>query len=64
LNPQLKTHKQKNNTTIMKPSHKRLTLLLLAAAMVSLFSASCRHTVHGAGEDVENVGQHIEKATH
>ncbi|MCX6876598.1 MAG: entericidin A/B family lipoprotein [Verrucomicrobia bacterium] len=43
---------------------KRLTLLLLAAALVALFSASCRNTIRGAGRDVENVGDHIERATH
>ena len=48
----------------MKPSNKRLTMLLLAAALISLFSASCRNTVRGAGRDVENAGDHIEKATH
>ena len=42
------------NTTIMKTSQQRLMLLLLAAALVSLFSASCRNTVRGAGRDVEN----------
>lgn len=48
----------------MKISHKRLILLLLAAGLVSLFGASCRNTVRGAGRDVENVGNHIEHATH
>ena len=48
----------------MKAPHTRLTLLLLAAAMVSLFSTSCRNTVRGAGRDVENAGDHIERATH
>ncbi|MEI7910438.1 MAG: entericidin A/B family lipoprotein [Verrucomicrobiota bacterium] len=47
----------------MKSSQKRLTMLLLAAALISLFSASCRNTVRGAGRDVENAGDHIEKAT-
>jgi len=48
----------------MKPSRNRLTLLLLAAALISLFSVSCRNTVRGAGKDVENAGDHIERATH
>lgn len=47
----------------MKSSQKRLTMLLLAAALISLFSPSCRNTVRGAGRDVENAGDHIEKAT-
>jgi len=45
----------------MKPSQTRLTLLLLAAALVSLFGASCRNTVHGAGKDIENAGEHVER---
>jgi predicted small secreted protein len=48
----------------MKPSQQRLILLFLAAAMISLFSASCRNTVRGAGRDVEKVGDQIQEATH
>jgi predicted small secreted protein len=44
-----------------KPSH-RLTLLLLAAALVTLFSSSCGNTVRGAGKDVERAGDHIQRA--
>jgi predicted small secreted protein len=62
MNMNLKTNT--TNTTIMKTSQQRLMLLLLAAALVTLFSASCRNTVRGAGRDVENVGNHIERATH
>jgi predicted small secreted protein len=45
-----------------KPSH-RLTLLLLAAALVTLFSSSCGNTVRGAGRDVENAGDAIQRST-
>ena len=48
----------------MKTTTQRLTLLLLAAALVALFSSSCGNTVRGAGRDVENAGNHIQRATH
>ena len=48
----------------MKTSLTRLILLLVAAGLVSLFGVSCRNTVRGAGRDVENVGDHIQHATH
>jgi len=38
-------------------------LLLLASAVISLFGTSCRNTIRGAGRDVENAGDHIERAT-
>ncbi|MCX6878145.1 MAG: hypothetical protein NTW21_30695 [Verrucomicrobia bacterium] len=47
----------------MKASTQRLTLLLLAAALISLFSASCRNTIRSAGRDVESAGDHIQRAT-
>ena len=42
---------------------KQIALLLLAAAIVTLFSTSCSNTVRGAGRDVEKVGDKIQKAT-
>jgi len=47
----------------MKTTQKRLMLLLLASAVISLFGTSCRNTIRGAGRDVENAGDHIERAT-
>ena len=38
-------------------------LLLVASAVISLFGTSCRNTFRGAGRDVENAGEHIQKAT-
>jgi predicted small secreted protein len=48
----------------MKTTPKRLVLILLSLALISLFGASCRNTFRGAGRDVENAGDHIQKATH
>jgi len=47
---------------IMKPSQKRIVILILAASVWTLFGASCRNTVRGVGQDVENTGEHIEHA--
>jgi len=45
----------------MKTTLTRIALLL-AVALVPLLGTSCRNTVHGAGQDVENAGYHIRKA--
>jgi predicted small secreted protein len=47
----------------MKQSTHRLTLLLLAAAAIALFTSSCGNTVRGAGRDVENAGDAIQRST-
>ena len=47
----------------MKTIPNRLTFMLVAAALISLCGTSC-HTVRGAGQDVESVGNHIERAAH
>ncbi|WP_397385394.1 entericidin A/B family lipoprotein [Prosthecobacter sp.] len=46
----------------MKTSTTRLTLLVLASAVLTLIGTSCR-TVRGFGQDVEHVGGHIERAS-
>jgi predicted small secreted protein len=45
----------------MKASPIRLSLLLLATALLAVGTTSCR-TVRGAGRDVQHVGHHIENA--
>jgi predicted small secreted protein len=45
----------------MKTKTSRILILLLASAMLALFSAGCG-TVRGFGRDVEHVGDHIERA--
>lgn len=46
----------------MKKSSKQLVLLVVASAMVALFSASCG-TVNGFGKDVDTAGNEIQKAS-
>jgi predicted small secreted protein len=41
---------------------KRMVLLLFATLTLVLGSVGCR-TVHGAGEDIQNVGQSIQEHT-
>ncbi len=45
----------------MKTSYKRIILLLLATALLSMVGTSC-NTARGFGRDVEHVGGHIEEA--
>jgi predicted small secreted protein len=63
MNPNLTINNQPT-TYMIKPSTHRITLLLLAAAVLALFSSSCRNTVRGAGRDIERAGDHIQNATH
>ena len=46
-------HKNKTNL--------RVVLLFLAAALLSLANTGC-NTMHGFGRDVEQTGEHIERA--
>ena len=43
----------------MKKSLKHIVLLVVASALVALFSSSC-NTIHGVGKDVGAVGNTIE----
>jgi len=38
-------------------------LIIALLALVAIFANSACNTVHGAGEDVEHVGRHIENAS-
>jgi len=46
----------------MKTQIKNTTILILASALVALFSTGCG-TVRGIGKDVGTVGHGIEKST-
>ncbi len=46
----------------MKTYKQRITLLVLASALLALFGASCS-TVRGVGKDVGKAGEHIEDAS-
>ena len=47
------------NTNIIN----RLILLLFTAALLSFAGAGCKHTAHGAGQDIEHVGEKIQDKT-
>ncbi|MEO6785277.1 MAG: entericidin A/B family lipoprotein [Chthoniobacteraceae bacterium] len=40
----------------------RFALLFLAAALLTLATTGC-NTIHGAGRDIEQTGEHIERAS-
>lgn len=38
------------------------TMIMAMAAMVAMGSlAACQNTIHGAGEDIENAGESVQK---
>jgi predicted small secreted protein len=48
----------------MKSIHfNRLIIVLFAAALLGLVGAGCKHTVHGAGQDIEQMGDKIQEKT-
>jgi len=46
----------------MKTSTKNIVLLVVASALVAVFSVSCG-TVHGFGQDVDTAGDQIQRAS-
>ncbi len=46
----------------MKTIIPRIVILLVATVMVAL-TTGCRSTAHGAGEDIENMGEKIQEKT-
>lgn len=49
---------------IMKTIHfNRLIIVLFAAALLGLAGAGCKHTAHGAGQDIEKIGDKIQEKT-
>lgn len=48
----------------MKTIHfTRLILAFFAAALLGLAGAGCKHTAHGAGQDIEQMGDKIQEKT-
>lgn len=45
----------------MIQKHKRLIVLLMASALISLFASSCG-TVRGIGQDISGAGRGLQKA--
>jgi predicted small secreted protein len=41
----------------------RLIIALFAAALLGLAGAGCKHTAHGAGQDIEQMGNKIQEKT-
>jgi predicted small secreted protein len=56
----------KTNQTnpIMKNIMPRLVIVLFIAVVTALATTGCRSTAHGAGEDIENMGEKIQEKTH
>ena len=53
-----------NKQQIMKTIHfNRLIILLFAVALLGLVGAGCKHTAHGAGQDIEKIGDKIQEKT-
>jgi predicted small secreted protein len=49
---------------IMKTAHfNRFIIVLFAAALLGLAGAGCKHTAHGAGQDIEQMGDKIQEKT-
>ena len=48
----------------MKTIHfNRLILVLFVAAFLGLVGAGCKHTAHGAGQDIEKMGDKFQEKT-
>jgi predicted small secreted protein len=47
----------------MKPVIKRAAFLIIASALIALFTTSCA-TMRGFGKDVSHAGDHIEHSAH
>jgi predicted small secreted protein len=47
----------------MKKIIQRFTILILAAVFLVVSATGCRHTAHGAGQDMENMGEKIKDKT-
>lgn len=47
----------------MKLNLKSLILALFAAALFVVVGSGCKSTAHGAGQDIERMGEKIQKKT-
>ena len=50
----------KNNTT---RQCKQLVVLTLIGVILTISGIGCKHTAHGAGEDIEKMGEKIQDKT-
>jgi predicted small secreted protein len=47
----------------MKQLIKRHILILFAGTILGISFAGCKHTAHGAGQDIERAGEKIQEKT-
>ena len=47
----------------MKTNIRQLLLILCAAILVNVLTTGCKNTAHGAGEDIEKMGEKIQDKT-
>ncbi len=47
----------------MKTIIQRLAISLIAAAFLLSLATGCKSTAHGAGKDIENMGEKIQEKT-
>jgi predicted small secreted protein len=47
----------------MKPNLKSLIIALFAAALFVVTGTGCKSTAHGAGQDIERMGEKIQEKT-
>jgi len=47
----------------MKTKINRFLITLLASTILAVSAAGCKHTAHGAGQDIENMGEKIKEKT-
>jgi predicted small secreted protein len=53
-----------NKQQLMKTIRfNRFIIVLFAAALLGLAGAGCKNTAHGAGEDIEKMGDKIQEKT-
>ncbi len=43
--------------------NRTFILILLALGLLGLTSMGCKHTAHGAGQDIERLGEKIQEKT-
>ena len=48
---------------IMKPKIERFLALVSVLAFLMIAGTGCKNTAHGAGEDIEKVGEKIQEKT-
>ena len=50
-------------TPVVNLHFREIVLGLIAAALLAFVSTGCKNTAHGAGKDIENMGEKIQEKT-